>query len=79
MHKIKTTENTLQQVLNKHEDVFKEELSTLKGTKVTIHVKQGATPRFLCPRSVPFAMQAKVDEEIDRLLKEKHHLTSEIR
>lgn len=63
-------ENTPQQVLNKHEDVFKEELGTLKGTKATIHVKRDATPHFFCPRSVPFAMRAKVDEEIDRLLKE---------
>ncbi|XP_030580469.1 uncharacterized protein K02A2.6-like [Archocentrus centrarchus] len=71
VHQVKTTENnTLQQVLSKHEDVFKEELGTLKGTKATIHVKQDATPRFFRPRSVPFAMRAKVDEEIDRLLKE---------
>ena len=41
---VKTTENTLQQVLNKHKDVFKEELGTLKGTKATIHVKQDALP-----------------------------------
>lgn len=70
MHQVKTTESTLQRVLNKHDDVFKDELGTLKGTKATIHVKQDATPRFFRPRSVPFAMRTKVDEEIDRLLKE---------
>ncbi|XP_061570028.1 uncharacterized protein K02A2.6-like [Cololabis saira] len=70
IHQLKTIEATLQQVLNKHEVVFKEELGTLKGTKATIHVKQDATPRFFRPRSVPFAMRAKVDEEIDRLLEE---------
>lgn len=35
---VKTEKMTLQQVLNKHENVFKEELGTLKGTKATIHV-----------------------------------------
>ncbi|XP_032363557.1 uncharacterized protein LOC116676762 [Etheostoma spectabile] len=43
---------------------------TLKGTKATIHVKANAVPRFFRPRSVPYAMRAKVDEEIDRLLEE---------
>ncbi|XP_039887198.1 uncharacterized protein K02A2.6-like [Simochromis diagramma] len=70
LHQVKTTEKTLQQVLSKHENVFKEELGTLKGMKAAIHVKSDATPRFFRPRSVPFAMRAKVDEEIDRLLKE---------
>ena len=70
VHQVKTTENPLQQMLNKHEEVFKEELGTLKGTKATIHVKHDAPPRFFRPRSVPFAMRAKIDEEIDRLLKE---------
>lgn len=35
---VKTEKMTLQQVLNKHENVFKEELGTLIGTKATIHV-----------------------------------------
>ncbi|XP_033992105.1 uncharacterized protein K02A2.6-like [Trematomus bernacchii] len=38
--------------------------------KATIHVKADAVPRFFRPRSVPYAMRTKVDEEIDRLLKE---------
>ncbi|XP_061156017.1 uncharacterized protein K02A2.6-like [Syngnathus typhle] len=64
------TKVTLQEVLCKHDEVFKEELGTLKGTKATIHVKGNAVPRFFRPRSIPYAMRAKVDEEIDRLLKE---------
>ncbi|XP_033993597.1 uncharacterized protein K02A2.6-like [Trematomus bernacchii] len=67
---LKTEDKSLQQVLSKHENVFKEELGTLKGMKATIHVKADAVPRFFRPRSVPYAMRTKVDEEIDRLLKE---------
>ncbi|KAL4009386.1 hypothetical protein ACER0C_003238 [Sarotherodon galilaeus] len=59
LHQVKATEKTLQQVLSKHEDVFKKELGTLKGMKAAIHVKSVATPRFFRPRS-----------EIDRLLTE---------
>lgn len=46
VHQIKTTENTLQQVLNKYEDVFKEEFGNLKGPKATTPVKRDAIPRF---------------------------------
>ncbi|KAK7901534.1 hypothetical protein WMY93_018303 [Mugilogobius chulae] len=71
VHHVNTEKNvTLQEVLCKHEDVFKEELGTLKGTKATIHIKENAVPRFFRPRSIPYAMRTKVDEEIDRLLKE---------
>ncbi|KAI3360353.1 hypothetical protein L3Q82_014654, partial [Scortum barcoo] len=43
-------DNLLQQVLSEHENVFKEELDTLKDMKITIHVKANATPRFFRPR-----------------------------
>lgn len=61
---------SLQDVLSRHEGVFKSELGTLKGFKATIHVPADATPRFYWPRSVPFAMKPKLDAEIDRLLTE---------
>lgn len=50
--------------------MFKEEWGTLKGAKATIRFKQDATPHFFRPECVPVAMRAKVDEEIDILLKE---------
>lgn len=61
-----TTETlTLQQVLSKHECVFKEELGTLKGVQATIHVAADATPRFCRPRSVPYVMKPKVDVDVE--------------
>lgn len=62
---------TLQQVLSKHEEVFKEELGTLKDTTATLHVPTDASPKFYRPRSVPYALKTKVEEEIDRLLRDK--------
>ncbi|XP_031432706.1 uncharacterized protein K02A2.6-like [Clupea harengus] len=67
---VKTDAHELQEVLSKHEDVFKKELGMLKGMKATIRVSAEARPKFYRPRSVPYAMRAKVEEEIDRLLKE---------
>ncbi|XP_061883310.1 uncharacterized protein K02A2.6-like isoform X1 [Entelurus aequoreus] len=67
-HEIKyasTTEVTLQ----RYSDVFKDELGTLKGMTVKLHVDPEATPRFFKPRAVPYAMKGKVEEELERLQK----------
>ncbi|KAI2668897.1 Transposon Tf2-6 polyprotein [Labeo rohita] len=58
-------------VLSRHEEVFKEELGTLKGTTATLYVPNDASPRFYRPRSVPYALKTKVEEEINRLLRDK--------
>lgn len=65
-----TLKAKLQEILQHHEEVFKEELGTLKGMTASIHVKPGSVPKFYRPRSVPFAMRSKVDAEINRLLNE---------
>lgn len=67
---VKTDAHELQEVLSKHEDVFKKELGMLEGMKATIRVSADARPNFYRPRSVLYAMRAKVEEEMDRLLKE---------
>lgn len=67
---VRTEAQTLQEVLIKNEDVFKKELGMLKGMKATIRVSAEACPKFYRPRSVPYAMRSKVEEELDRLLKE---------
>lgn len=62
---------TVEQVLAHHEDVFKDELGTLKGVKATINIVPGAVPRYFRPRQIPFAMRPKVEAEISRLLKDE--------
>ncbi len=71
MNKIQTSSEMLQDILKKHEIVFKEELGTLKGATAKIHVVSGAKPHFFKPRSLPFAMREKVEAELDRLIKER--------
>ena len=61
------SERTLQTVLDKYPDVFKDDLGTVKGMKATIHIDPEATPLFHKARPVPFALKEKVEAELERL------------
>ena len=62
-----TVPSALHKVLQKHATVFKDELGEVKGTTVKIHVDPQARPHFCKPRTVPYAMRGKVEQELDRL------------
>ena len=55
-------------VLQKHTQVFREELGTLKVFAAKIHVDVGKPPKFFKARPVPYAMRTKVEQELDRLV-----------
>jgi len=61
---------SLQDVLDKHPAVFGGGLGTLKNFEAKIHVDPNATPRFCKARSVPYALRGKVEEELERLVRE---------
>ena len=48
-------------------DLFKDGLGKLKGVEAKLYVDKEALPRCFKPRSVPFALRAKVDNELQRL------------
>ena len=56
------------QLVQKYPEVFQEGLGTIKHYKATLQLKQGATPRFCCPRPLPFAIREQVEGELDRLV-----------
>ena len=60
----------LQSVLAKYPDVFMEGLGTLKGVKAKIYVDQGAEPKYIKARSVPYALKTNVELELERLERE---------
>jgi len=47
--------------------VFRDELGTVKGLKVKLHVKENSTPKFVKARSLPFAFREKVTAELNQL------------
>ena len=61
------TKLTLQEVLGKYEEVFRDELGKVRGTQAKLYVEPEATPRYHKPRPVPYAWRQKVEEELDRL------------
>ena len=53
--------------LKPYESVFSEGMGTLKGMKAKFYVDDTVKPRFCKPRPVPFALRAKVEDELDRM------------
>ena len=62
--------NELEKVLKQHENVFKEEMGLLKDFQVHIPVDPSISPKFFKARSVPYALKEKIDNELDRLVRE---------
>ncbi|KAL7842138.1 hypothetical protein SRHO_G00238270 [Serrasalmus rhombeus] len=65
-HEVKYT-GTTEDVLQRYSEVYRDELGTLKGMTVKLHIDPNATPRFYKPRVVSYAMKQKVEEELERL------------
>lgn len=57
----------LESLLNRYQDLFKDELGTVKGEKATLFLRGDAKPRFFKARSVPFALKATVEQELSKL------------
>ena len=51
-------------------EVFDERLGCISGCEATIHLQDGAVPKCIPARPVPYALRSKVDNELDRLERE---------
>ncbi|XP_062612487.1 uncharacterized protein K02A2.6-like [Saccostrea cucullata] len=58
----------IQNILEKYQSVFKEDLGTLKNIKAKFSLKPDAKPKFCKARPVPHSLKPAVDNELDRLL-----------
>jgi len=54
-------------VLDRHSEVFKDELGTLQGTTVKLHIDSAIQPKFFKHRPVPISQKHKVEAELKRL------------
>ena len=59
--------NQLQVSLEKHSSVFNNEIGTLKGIKMKLHVDPNVKPKFFKARSVPYSLREKVETELGTL------------
>ena len=57
----------LTEVLKKHDNVFRSKLGKAKHITATLHLEEGATPKFCNARPVPYAIREKIERELERL------------
>ena len=57
----------LEETLQRYQEVFQDELGTVKTPPVSLTVKDQTQPRFIWARLVPFAIKEAIGREIDRL------------
>lgn len=60
----------LQVVLYEHKDVFQPKLGTVRRFQAHIHMDPNAKPEFCKARPLLYTMRAKVEEELDCLVRE---------
>ncbi|KAJ8417500.1 hypothetical protein AAFF_G00223430 [Aldrovandia affinis] len=58
----------LTEMLDKHRQVFREGIGTLKHIKARIELEKDAKPRFHKARLVPYALRPKVEAELQHLV-----------
>ena len=61
--------HSVDQLLEKHSELFHTDLGTLQGHKVSFHVDLIAKSIFCKAISLPYAYRVKVEEELERLVK----------
>ncbi|XP_061151222.1 uncharacterized protein K02A2.6-like [Syngnathus typhle] len=69
IRKLSHRSSPLQEILEKHEEVFRDELGSMKDITVKLHVKPGSKPVFMKARPVPYAIRSKVEADLDALVK----------
>ena len=71
-----TTQMRLHELLKRYDEVFQDELGTMRTIKAELKLKENATPKFHHACTVPFALKGAVEQELNRL-EEKGNLKSQ--
>lgn len=54
-------------LLERYGEIFNDELGTMSGLRAKLKIKEGTTPKFCRPRTVPFALKGAVEQELARM------------
>ncbi|KFD64442.1 hypothetical protein M514_23466 [Trichuris suis] len=65
-----TEGSAIEDVLREFQDVFSETLGTFTGPKVSLPLDPNVPPKRFKARNVPLAIRSRIEDELDRLLKE---------
>ena len=60
-------EDSLDTLLEKHKELFKDELGTIRNYQAELQLQPEARPKFFKARPVPFAIREAIENELDRL------------
>ena len=58
------SDTELEKVFADHKVVFNDELGTLHGTTVKLHIDRQSVPKFCKARPIPFSLKKKVESEL---------------
>ncbi|XP_018407686.1 PREDICTED: uncharacterized protein K02A2.6-like [Cyphomyrmex costatus] len=67
---VRTVNEKQNDICKRFESLFSNEIGCYTKKKFKLHLKEGVSPVFCKPRPVPFALRAKIENEIDRLVKD---------
>ena len=66
IHQIHSS-SEIEEILERYVVLFQDELVCVEGIRTRILLGPDAPPKFNRPRTVPFAMPAKIEKELERL------------
>ena len=67
---LRDASDSLDRLLARHSELFKDELGTIKGVTAKLYISPDAQPRFHRARSIPYALRSRVDQALQRLVSE---------
>ena len=62
-----STVTSLDKLLDKNKDLFKEGLGTMRGIEARLSIKEDAVPKFCRARAAPYALRQSIEEDLKRL------------
>lgn len=62
--------NSIEALVQEFEEVFQSDLGLCSSHPINLHVDPTVTPIRMKPRRVPYALKPKIDEELDRLIRQ---------
>ncbi|XP_064470249.1 uncharacterized protein K02A2.6-like [Ornithodoros turicata] len=69
LHYMRQDGKGLADLLEKYAQIFTDELGEIQGEQATLILKEGAVPKFMKARSIPFALKPAVEKELEKLEK----------